>query len=354
MDEGGGRRILITGISTVLASKLAMRLEADERVEYLAGIDLAEPARELSRTEFVRADLRNPLVAKVVDSTRVDTLVHVALVPAPAEAGGRTRMKELNVIGAMQLLAGAQKAEALRKVVVKSTTAVYGSHYADPALFTEDAQAASGPQHGYTKDALELERYARGFARRRPNATLSVLRFANFIGPSIESPLVRYLSLPAVPTVLGYDPRLQLCHEDDAAAVLHRTVMEDHHGTFNVAGPGVLYLSQAIRLAGRPSVPTPPPLTRTLANVLRSTGQVDFASDQLQMLQYGRVGDITRLRRQLGYEPAHSAQSAFEDFLASGRLQPLVHRDTVSRVERTAYQALARTRAAVSSADRSS
>jgi UDP-glucose 4-epimerase len=351
MGEGGGRRILITGISTVLASKLAERLEADERVEYLAGIDLAGPVRDLERTEFVRADLRNPLVAKVVQSTRVDTLVHVGLLPAPAEVGGRTRMKEFNVIGAMQLLAGAQKADAMRKVVVKSSTAVYGSDYADPALFTEDAQAAGGPQHGYTKDALELERYARGFARRRPDATLSVLRFANLIGPSIESPLVRYLSLPVVPTVMGYDPRLQLCHEDDAAAVLRSSVMEDHNGIFNVAGPGVLYLSQAIRLAGRPSAPTPPALTRTLANLLRSTGQVDFASDQLQMLQYGRVGDITRLLQQFDYEPAYSTRTAFEDFLASGRLEPLVNQATVTRWERAAYELFARTRAAMPAGD---
>lgn len=352
MGDGGGRRILITGISSVLAGKLAARLEGDERVAYLGGIDLAEPVADLDRTEFVRADLRNPLVAKVVDSTRVDTIVHMGLLPAPAEAGGRSRMKELNVIGAMQLLAGAQKAAALRKVVVKSTTAVYGNHGADPALYTEDAELAGGALHGYTKDALELERYARGFARRRPDATLTVLRFANFIGPSVESPLVRYLSLPVIPTVLGYDPRLQLCHEDDAAAVLHRTAMGDHPGTFNVGGPGVLYLSQAIRLAGRASVSTPSPLARSLAGVLRSAGQVDFAADQLQMLQYGRVGDLTRLRTQLGYEPGYSTRSAFEDFLGSRRLTPLVDRATVARWERRAYRFASRLRAATAAGDR--
>jgi UDP-glucose 4-epimerase len=81
-------------------------------------------------------------------------------------------MKELNVIGTMQLLAAAQKATRVRKLVLKSTTAVYGSHYGDPALFREDAEVGGPAPHGYAKDAIEVERYARGFARRRPDADL--------------------------------------------------------------------------------------------------------------------------------------------------------------------------------------
>ena len=35
-------------------------------------------------------------------------------------------MKEINVIGTMQLLAACQKSASLRRLVVKSTAAVYG------------------------------------------------------------------------------------------------------------------------------------------------------------------------------------------------------------------------------------
>ena len=96
----------------------------------------------LGRTEFVRADIRNPLIAKVIASADVDTVVHMNVIATPLGAGGRTAMKEINVIGTMQLLAACQKAPSMRKLVVKSTTAVYGSSPRDPALFTEDARAA--------------------------------------------------------------------------------------------------------------------------------------------------------------------------------------------------------------------
>ena len=338
------QRVLITGIAGHMAGQLAARLEADDRVEYIAGLDVSEPTADLTRTEFVRADLRNPLVARIIDSTRVDTVVHLSLTAVPTGAGGRTRMKELNVIGTMQLFAAAQKAANLRKVIVKSTTAVYGSNYADPALFREEVAPGGAPRSGYSKDAVEVEGYARAFGRRRDDVTLTILRFANFIGPTVDSALTRYFALPVVPRVLGYDPRLQLCHEQDAVEVLYRSVVGEHPGLYNVAGPGILYMSQAIRLAGKPSVPVALPFVQGLAGALRRAGRVDFSADQLQFLLFGRVGDISRLRRSFDYEPAFSTRDAFLDFLESGEVDPLIEHETVERWEQGLYDLLTRNR----------
>ena len=255
------RVVLVTGVSRHLGSRLAGVLALDPSVERVVGVDTVAPRPEqlalLGRTEFVRADIRNPLIAKVIAQAGVDTVVHMNVVATPSGAGGRTAMKEINVIGTMQLLAACQKAPTMRKLVVKSTTAVYGSSPRDPALFTEDQEPRALPRSGYAKDAVEVEGYVRGFGRRRPDVALTVCRFTNFVGPTIDSPLTRYLSLPVVPTVLGFDPRLQLCHEDDGIEVLRRTTLEEHPGTYNVGGEGVLLLSQALRRLGRLSVPLP-------------------------------------------------------------------------------------------------
>ena len=160
-------------------------------------------------------------------------------------------MKEMNVIGTMQLLAACQKAPSVRRLVLKSTTAVYGSSSRDPAIFNESMAPKDLPPGGYAKDAAEIEGYLRGFARRRPDVAVTVLRFANFIGPRIDTVFTRYFALPVVPTVLGYDARVQLLHEEDGLAVLERATSENLPGVFNVAADGVLLLSQAIRRAGR-------------------------------------------------------------------------------------------------------
>jgi UDP-glucose 4-epimerase len=319
------RVVLVTGVSRYLGSRLAGVLQADPSIEKVIGVDTVPPrpdlAPALGRTQFVRADIRNPLIAKVIAQNEVDTVVHMNVIATPLGAGGRTAMKEINVIGTMQLLAACQKAPTMRKLVVKSTTAVYGSSPRDPALFTEDVEPRALPKSGYAKDAVEVEGYVRGFGRRRPDVDLTLLRFTNFIGPTIETPLTRYFSLPVVPTVLGFDPRIQLCHEDDGIEVLRRATMESHPGIFNAGGRGVLLLSQAIRRAGRPSFPVPSPAVSLVAGTFRRAGLVDFSPEQMRYLQHGRVADVSRLEKELGWAPRPTAE-AFADFVetTSGRL----------------------------------
>ncbi len=321
------RVVLVTGVSRYLGSRLAGQLQSDPAIERVIGVDTVPPRPDqvsgLGRTEFVRADIRNPMIAKVIAQAGVDTVVHMNVIATPLGAGGRTAMKEINVIGTMQLLAACQKAPSMRRLVVKSTTAIYGSSPRDPALFTEDVEPRALPKSGYAKDAVEVEGYVRGFGRRRPDVALSLLRFTNFIGPEIETPLTRYFSLPVVPTVFGFDPRIQLCHEDDGIEVLRRMTVENHPGIFNVGGSGVMLLSQAIRRMGRPAVPIPSPTVSLVARAFRQAGLVDFSPEQMRYLEHGRVADVSRLGAELSWSPrpTQEAFAAFADAFPAGRLR---------------------------------
>jgi UDP-glucose 4-epimerase len=337
-----GRRVLITGIAGQLAGLVARRLEERDDVLEVLGVDVREPQHDLRRTEFVRADIRNPLVGRVLTASSVDTVLHLSTMAAPGSAGGRARMKELNVIGAMQLLAACQKAPSVRRFVLKSTTAVYGSEHTDPALFREDETPKTPPKHGFAKDATEIEGYARAFGRRRKDVDLTILRFANFLGGRVDSAFHALFTLPVVPTVLGFDPRLQFVHEEDAAELLLRAATGDHPGVFNVAGDGTLYLSQAIRRAGRLQVAVPHPFVSAVASAIRRGRRADVSPEQLRFLQFGRVVDTTRLRERFGYELQYTTPEAFEDFVRRRRIRGVVDRDEVVRLERELYDFLAR------------
>jgi UDP-glucose 4-epimerase len=312
--------VLITGVSRFLGGRLAAQLSADPGVERIIGIDTVPPRTAdlgiLGRTEFVRADIRNPLIAKVMAQARVRVVVHAALMASPRSMGSRVAMQEMNVIGTMQLLAACQKSDTVERFVLRSTTAVYGCGPADPAVFTEDMHPHDGAQTGYAKDAVEVEGYVRGFARRRADVGVSVLRLANVIGPTIDNALTRYLGMPVVPTALGFDPRLQLLHESDAVEALRLASVSDRPGVVNVAGEGAVSLSQIVRRAGRLRAPVPAPALGLVGAIVRNSGVVDFTAEESRFLNYGRVVDTTRLHERFGFAPHYTSAEAVESYLS--------------------------------------
>jgi UDP-glucose 4-epimerase len=307
------RRVLITGVSRYLGLRLAKRL-ATEGVESLVGVDLEEPEDSIPGLDFIRADICSPLIARVVDTTRVDTIVHTNISSRSGRWGNRSHMKESNVVGTMQLLAAAQRSRRVTRVVVKSSAAVYGSLPGEPSLVTEQHSARTPELSGYGRDCAEAETFARDFGRRRPDVQLIILRTQNVIGPTVDTSIARYLSLPVVPIALGFDPRVQLLHEDDAVTALHTALVTDERGIFNIAGDGTIYLSQAVRALGRVPMPLLLPVAHGVALALRRGGVIDFPVDQLPVLLYGRVLDTRRAKELLGYAPTWSTAAALDDF----------------------------------------
>ncbi len=149
-----------------------------------------------------------------------------------------------------------------------------------------------------------------------------MLRFANILGPTADSPLASYFSLPVLPTVFGYDPRLQFVHEDDVIDVL-RIASHDpergtlNSGTFNIAGDGVLLLSQCSRRLGRPTVPLLLPAVTWAGSLVRTLGMTDFSPEQIRLLTHGRVVSTVQMRETLGYRPKYTTAETFADFARS-------------------------------------
>jgi nucleoside-diphosphate-sugar epimerase/1-acyl-sn-glycerol-3-phosphate acyltransferase len=312
------RCILVTGAARSTGQRLIAALDSSPRVARIIAVDDFPLPEELpDKVEPIQASLDSPALIKALQTEGIDTLVHLGVSAEPEAMGGRAVMKERNVLGTMQLLAAAYHAPDLRRLVLKSTTAVYGSTPADPALWSE-SMPHEAPRSGFGKDSIQVEDYVRSFDRRRRDVTVTILRLANQVGPTVTNPLTRYFELPACPTVLGFDPRLQFLHEADTERVLERAVLGPAvRGTFNVAGDGVVLLSQAIRIAGRPALPIPEPLVSVVAELLRRS--LDFSPEQVRYLQFGRVADTTAARERLGFTPKWSSLDAFRDF-ASSRL----------------------------------
>lgn len=335
--------VLVTGVGGELGGRILARLGNNPDFDRVIGVDMRAPSAQvidrMGRAEFVRADIRNPLIGQIIASSNVDTVVHAATTAHPAGPARRTSVKETNVVGTMRLLGVCQRSPVVRKLVVKSTAAVYGAGPRSPAVFNEQSPLKAVSPEGYASDAVEMEGYVRGLRRRRPDITVTVARLTNVVGPDVDTVITRYFALPLVPTVLGFDARLQFLHASDAVSVFERATLQDKPGVFNVSGGGVLTLGQAVRRAGRIGLPMPRQAITTLRPLLAGGRSVDFSRDQLQLLHYGRVVDTDRLNTEFGYTPQFSSAEAFDDFVAGRGLQPII--DPTALLRRTPLRAKA-------------
>jgi len=313
-------RVLVTGLGTMWGSRLAQALEREPSVELVVGVDTHEPCLPLETTEFVRTDSSYSILQRIVRATQVDTIVHLHLITDSSTAGGRA-MHEVNVIGTSSLLAAAAAAGGcVRKIIVKSSTLVYGSNFDDPYFFREDTSRKHKPHSRLERSLVEAEDIVADFAEDDRRVAVTRLRFADVLGEQLESPLARLLRMPVVPEVLGFDPRLQVVHEDDAIASLVHATLNQVPGAYNIAADGVLPWSELCAIAGKRRVPLPPLFTGWFTEPLRALGLVRIPPEILSLIRYGRAVDNTRFQR-TGFRYEHSTASAVEALAQALRLR---------------------------------
>lgn len=324
--------VLVTGVARELGAAFARDLAATGAE--VIGVDRTPPRHDIGLARFVRTDITSPAITRLVRDTAVGTVVHLGLVSASGTGHSRTAAKEINIVGAMQLFAACQQSPTVRKLVLQSSINVYGASHQGPARFTEDMSSRHQPGSGLGKDAVEVETYARGLARRRPDCVVTTLRLANLLGAGHQSQIARWLSLPVVPRVLGFDARLQFLHPEDAVAALRLVTERDIPGTFNVAAADIVTLSQMVGLLGRPTVGVAAPTLPLLLGTLRRLGITGFTRDEIAALTHGRAMDVSRFA-DAGFTPQWSTADLVADFAAEldpGPLHPDRVRDGVERL----------------------
>ncbi len=313
-----GRRVLITGVSGYWGGELARRLERSPEVEYVAGLDTRPPPADLERTEFIRADIRNPLISRLVPQTGVDTVVHSEVLLAPERGKGPEQLHDINVIGSLQLLAACEKAETVKTIVVRGSAAIYGAEPNGPEFFTEDMARRFPLRTRFQRDVGELESYFDNHARRYPEVTVMVLRYQPSLGSAVDLPLTRFLGRPVIPVQLGFDPLLQFVHADDAVGALEAAVRQPVRGAVNVAGEGSISLTRLLRLAGKIPLPIPGRLFGPALGVAARAGFPRLPPEAVPWLRYGVTLDVTRLVEEVGFRPRTTLE-AVRDFIARTR-----------------------------------
>lgn len=312
--------VLVTGVSSYWGCRVAARLLTLPGV-HVMGVDTAPPDKSLEGLDFIQADIRNPLLTDLLSEENVAAVIHLAF----AESERRSEATfDLNVMGAMKVF-GAAAAAGVKKIVFKSSTLVYGARPDNSAFLSEEHGLTANATSGTLRDLVEVEAFCNGFRGQNPDVALTVLRFPSIVGPRVDSPLTRFLSSPVTPVLLGFDPLMQVIHEDDVVEALVYALMHDAPGVFNIAAEGVLPLSKLRRLAGKHAAP--------VFHLVAYWGSPLLAAFKLPVnrvwpiepdyLRYPWVGDLGRMRNVLEFLPRYTAVEALREFAGRKRLEQL-------------------------------
>ncbi|MEE8581304.1 MAG: NAD-dependent epimerase/dehydratase family protein [Myxococcota bacterium] len=313
--------IAITGLGTFIGQRLAERLlEAPSRPRIL-GLGVRRPLRLEGRVRFHTVDLTEPTadgqLAEILAKERVDVVVHTAFRHSPTP--DLEYDHELETIGSLHVM-NACAAAKVGRLVVSSSTMLYGPHPDNPNFLSEEHELRGHPDAHGVANRIEVEQLLAQWRVRHPDCELCVLRHCWVMGPTFDDHVLRYFERPVVPMLLGYDPLIQFIHEEDLLHCFVAATLESHPGVFNVVGRGVLPLSTLLALAGKKVLQLPSALLYRLA-YYPSQGQTgDPPAAFYDYLRYLWVADAARGWAEFG-KPTYSTKEAWISFISSRRMR---------------------------------
>ena len=317
------KTIVLTGTAGFIGSSLLRELENDPRYPNVIALDTRKPPFELKKTKFYRFDLTETLAdSKLVELLKdeaVDTFVHLAFPVSPPH--NLEWAHELVAVGSLYVQ-NACAALKVRKLVMASTTEVYGAHPSNPNFLPERHERRGGYRSRFLRDRIEAEDSFLKFAKKHPETVVTILRPCTILGPNVKNYKTTFLQRPVLFTVMGYDPLFQFVHEEDAIRAFKWAIEKDVSGVFNIVGDGVLPLSRVLKLTGKQAIPVPSPLLYPFVQAMWYAGLFAAPASRLDFLKYISVADGRRAR-QAGFEPKHSGKEALLSFIGAQRLKQL-------------------------------
>lgn len=317
-----GRVICIIGVSGYKGRNTLLELEKDPRVKQIIAIDRKKPSFQTTKTKFYRLSLTETLadasLAEIFKKEKVHTVVHCAIPTSPPR--NTSLAHEVISVGTMYICNACVDA-GVKKLILSSTTDVYGAMADNPNYLTEESPTRGGIKNRYLADKIDAERSALKMARKNPEMIVTILRPCHILGPNVTSYKTRFLARPFLLSIMGYDPLMQFVHEEDVIDAYLKSIENDYPGTFNIVGDGVLPLSRVVKIMGKLDIALPEMMVR---NLVQLTWYLDISpapSSYLNFLKYLCVADGSKARRVMKFKPKYSTREALLSFVGAERLR---------------------------------
>jgi nucleoside-diphosphate-sugar epimerase len=319
--------VAVTGAARGIGRALTVRLAASPSVKKVIAID--RDRGDIAGVTWRVADVRDPALAGRLAGA--DIVVHADYDLAP-DSDSRPR-RAFNVRGAQTVLTAAA-AGRIGRVVLVTSTMVYGARPDNPVPLSEDAPLAAEADSSVAGDLLEIEQLARRSPRPNPGVEVTVVRPAALVGEDIDTLVTRHFEAPRLLTVKGCAPRWQFCHVDDLVSALEFTVTGGITGDFAVGSDGWLEQDEVERISGLKSIELPARLTFGTAQRLHRVGVTPAQAIDLRYMTYPWVVDGAALRA-AGWRPAFGNEEVLRVLLEQRKGRHALAGRRIARKEAT-------------------
>ncbi len=277
----------------------------------MSGLDRRPFIGKPKDIEHHEVDLRSKKARDLFRHGRMDALVHMGVMHRPRATSAEHY--SWNIGGTDRLLEYCMQYR-VPKVVVLSSANVYGPRPDNAQFLTEEAPLLAAQAFPEMRDLVEIDHMASSFFWKAREIETVILRPVHILGGVHNAPS-NYLRLPVIPTLLGFDPMVQVIHELDVAEAIVCALKPGVRGIFNIAGPGEVPLSVIVRELAKPTLPIPHPIAKPLWRAAWRLGMNSFPVDEFDFIRYVCMVDGSRAARDLGFRARHSLRETIRAVL---------------------------------------
>ena len=301
-------KVLVTGAASPRGRLVSAHLHGQKHA--VVGIDTESWSDPPAGVSLQVLDIRKRGFEDLMRRSHFDAVVHLAV-----HAGFRQPPAErhrLNLEGTGKVVELAAE-HGVKHLVVASHASVYGALPDNPYFMTEDAPPQVGRSFPEMQDLVTADLLASAAMWKHPKLSIVVLRPVHSLGPTSRDVMAQLLRRKRFPTVLGFDPMIQVMHEADLARAFGVALENGARGVYNVTGPGEVPLSVLIEEAGAKATPLP---GLVLGLVLGRFGLPEAGSGALDFLKHPCLVDGSRFREATGFVPERSLRETVRSMRA--------------------------------------
>lgn len=312
IEVGSKERILITGNAGSLGKALTHQLLKDESLSII-GVDRRPLHPVPAGLEHFALDLRRKSAIETLRKIRPTSIIHLGVIRNPQfHRGKRAKAYYFNLESTTQLLRLAETIP-IRKFVFLSTANLYGPSINTSGILTEEAPLHGANKNPEFRDLVALDMMMQSFFWKQPETETIILRPCHILGPELHNAPSRYLKLDMIPTILGFDPMIQLLHANDLIDAIILSLKSKVRGIFNLAGNDVAPLSRIIKILDRPTIPLPQTMLKICAASTIFSRHSSFPTGEIDHLKYSCIIDDQRAREELKFRPKKKISQIIEE-----------------------------------------